>query len=420
MARVAFLTMDAIFVSWLGSNALAAASIVFPLLLLIQTASASGVGAGVAASIGRALGAGDPESAGRLAGTAVALALIASAATATTLLLFGPTLYRMMGATGSTRDLTVDYGAVVFGGIGFVWLMNILANISRGSGNMRVPAFSIVAGEMCHLLLSPTLILGWGGFPQLGIVGAAVGALSAYALGAVITACYLCSRRALVRIEVARIRIATAETRTILAIGAPAAASVLIFWATTVVITGLVGQLGSVAIAAYGVATRLETLQYPLIFAFGSSIVTTVATAIGAGDRIRAQLIARTGCGIAAVIAAPFSMIAIVGDSWMSLFTSDVTIRATGALYLACQAVVFPIFNAGLTAVWACYGANVARPALVVSLTRFTVAVGGGWMMLAFSGRALPLFLAVAAGGGVYGLGMLVILYHCLRRRAAE
>ena len=58
-ARITFLTADAIFVSWLGSDALAGVAVVFPLFLILQTATASGFGSGVSSAIGRALGAGD-------------------------------------------------------------------------------------------------------------------------------------------------------------------------------------------------------------------------------------------------------------------------------------------------------------------------------------------------------------------------
>ena len=43
-ARITFLTADAVFVSWLGSDALAGVAVVFPLFLILQTATASGVG----------------------------------------------------------------------------------------------------------------------------------------------------------------------------------------------------------------------------------------------------------------------------------------------------------------------------------------------------------------------------------------
>lgn len=97
-ARVAFLSADGIFVSWLGTPSLAAMSVVFPWLMVIQTFTASGFGAGVSASIGQSLGAGDVDRAHRLAGTAIVLTLVASAGTTVTTLMFGPRLYHAMGA----------------------------------------------------------------------------------------------------------------------------------------------------------------------------------------------------------------------------------------------------------------------------------------------------------------------------------
>src|SRR5262245_11875259 len=182
-ARITFLTADAIFVSWLGSDALAGVAVVFPLFLILQTATASGFGSGVSSAIGRALGAGDHERAASLAGVAVAIALIGGALTSTLMLLAGPTLYAAMGLTGLTFDMAALYGAMMFGGSVLVWLMNLLANVSRGAGNMMVPAFAIAIGEAFHLALSPALILGWGTFPALGIVGGELAAVEACGVG---------------------------------------------------------------------------------------------------------------------------------------------------------------------------------------------------------------------------------------------
>ena len=225
VARITFLTADALFVSWLGSDALAAVSVVFPLLMLLQTATAAGFGAGVSSSIGRALGAGDLPRARSLAGTSIALALVGWALIATPLLLGGPALYAAMGLKGAALDMAILYGALVFGGSIFVWLMNIMANVSRGAGTMVVPASAIMIGEAFHVALSPALIMGWGPFPTLGIAGAAIAVLSAYVVGTAVLAAYLCSRHALVRLEPALIRLKRAETNAILKVGAVAARS---------------------------------------------------------------------------------------------------------------------------------------------------------------------------------------------------
>jgi Na+-driven multidrug efflux pump len=60
---------------------------------------------------------------------------------------------------------------------------------------MMVPAFAIAIGEAFHLALSPVLILGWGPFSQHGIVGAALAALSAYAVGTLVMLIHLGSRQ---------------------------------------------------------------------------------------------------------------------------------------------------------------------------------------------------------------------------------
>src|SRR2546429_545171 len=57
-AQVAINVLEAYFVGWLGADALAGVSVTFPLLMLMQTMSAGGMGGGVASAVARALGAG--------------------------------------------------------------------------------------------------------------------------------------------------------------------------------------------------------------------------------------------------------------------------------------------------------------------------------------------------------------------------
>ena len=49
---------EAMYVGWLGAEALAGVALVFPLIMLMQTMSAGGMGGGVASAVARAVGAG--------------------------------------------------------------------------------------------------------------------------------------------------------------------------------------------------------------------------------------------------------------------------------------------------------------------------------------------------------------------------
>ena len=62
------------FVGWLGPDALAGVSLVFPLIMLMQTMSAGGMGGGVALAVARALGAGRRQDADALALHALVIA----------------------------------------------------------------------------------------------------------------------------------------------------------------------------------------------------------------------------------------------------------------------------------------------------------------------------------------------------------
>ena len=68
-------TLDAVFVGWLGSAALAGVSLVYPLVMLMQTMSAGGMGGGVSSAVARALGAGRRAEAQALAIHAIVIAL---------------------------------------------------------------------------------------------------------------------------------------------------------------------------------------------------------------------------------------------------------------------------------------------------------------------------------------------------------
>ena len=409
-ARITFLTADAIFVSWLGSDALAGVAVVFPLFLILQTATASGFGSGVSSAIGRALGAGDHGRAASLAGVAVAIAVIGGALTTALMLASGPTLYAAMGLTGRPIEMAVLYGGVMFGGSVLVWLMNLLANVSRGAGNMMVPAFAIAIGEAFHLALSPALILGWGPFPPLGIMGAALAALSAYAVGATVLVLHLVSRQALVRLRLRTIRFRRDEAVAILSVGALSAASATLFQITTFFVAGLLSALGSSAVAAYGAANRLEMLQYPITFAFGSAVITMVATAAGARDVDRVRRVAWTGAAVAAAIGLLFTAVALFGGRWMGLFTADPAIRDMGALYLLCQAAVFPFTGAGLACYFACLGIGFVSGPFILATVRLILIVGGCWLALSLTGNAMAAFAAIALGIAFFGASLLIMM----------
>src|SRR5262249_5394699 len=126
---------------------------------------------------------------------ALLIALLMAAVFTAGPLLAGPTLYRALGGSDGALAAALAYSNVVFVGALAVWLVNALASVLRGSGQMVIPAAIVVSGELLHLGLAPALIFGLGPFPQLGVSGAGLSLVASFILRAAALAFYVLTRQ---------------------------------------------------------------------------------------------------------------------------------------------------------------------------------------------------------------------------------
>jgi Na+-driven multidrug efflux pump len=173
------------FVSFLGTDAIAAITVVFPGLTFMQLVANGDIGGGLASAIACAMGAGRKDDADILTFCALVLSVVGGAVFTVAEFLWGSSLYRTLGAEGEVLRLALSYSAIVFGAAIVVWLVSLLAAALRGSGNVLAPAAVTVGSALIVIPLSPLLIFGWGPFPSLGITGAAVALVTYYVVAAV-------------------------------------------------------------------------------------------------------------------------------------------------------------------------------------------------------------------------------------------
>ena len=96
-----------------------------------------------------------------------------------------------MGGRGGSLDAAMAYSNVVFAGNIVLWLMNALASVIRGTGNMLFPSTVVCIGVVLLVPLSPLFIFGFGPFPAMGIAGGGVAVVATTALMAAILAWYI-------------------------------------------------------------------------------------------------------------------------------------------------------------------------------------------------------------------------------------
>jgi putative MATE family efflux protein len=401
--QAAVSVVDAYVVASLGAEALAGVTLVFPLVMLTGMMSAGGMGGGVSSAVARALGAGRRADADALVTHATALALAFAAVFTAGILGGGPALYGFLGGRGGTLDAALAYSNAYFLGVVSVWLANTLANVVRGTGHMALPAGLMVGGAALQIALSIGLVHGLGPLPRLGVAGAGWAAVIAFGAIAALLTAHLLSGRALVRLRPTRLQ--WRLFREILRVGLPGAATNLMANATVLLLTGLVGRFGTAALAGYGIGSRLEYLQIPLVFGMGTALVAMVGTNVGAGRRERAERIAWTGAAMAGAVTGAIGITAaLVPSAWSGLFTRDPAVAGVAAAYLRIVGPAYAFFGVGLALYFASQGAGRLRWPVVASVTRLLLATVGGWAALALAGGGLAtLFAAMALALVAYG-----------------
>jgi MATE family, multidrug efflux pump len=405
-AQAVVSTGEVYFIGWLGSEALAGVAMVYPLIMLMQTMSAGGMGGGVASAVARALGAGRRSDAQALVLHAVLIACVMGALFTVGALWSGPLLYRAMGGTGEALAAALVYSHIIFAGAISFWLLNTLASVVRGTGNMLLPAAVVIGGGALTLGLSPALIFGWGPLPPLGIAGAGVALLVYYTLGSIVLLVYLRSGRSLVRLTLSEIRWQRTLFWEILRVGLPGSLNTVFTNLNVVLLTSLVGPFGTFALAGYGIGARLEYLQIPLVFGFGSALVTMVGTNIGAGRQARAWRVAWVGAGLAAAVTGSIGLFgACFPHLWLGLFSTHPDVLAVGTAYLRIVGPTYGCFGLGLALYFASQGAGRLLWPLLASGMRLSIAAGGGWMAMRWYAGGIPtLFTAIAVALVVYAI----------------
>jgi putative MATE family efflux protein len=401
--QAASTVVDAYIVASLGAEAFAGVTLVFPLVMLTQMMSSGGMGGGVSSAVARALGAGRQRDADALVTHAAGLALAFAAVFTAGALAGGPALYHALGGRGATLEAALAYSNALFTGVAALWLANTLANVVRGTGNMALPAALVVAGVPLQLALAAGLVHGLGPLPQLGVAGAGWAAVIAFGAVTLALVAYLASGRALVRFRATRLQ--WRLFREILRVGLPGALTNVMANGTVLILTGLVGRFGTTALAGFGIGSRLEYLQIPLVFGMGTALVAMVGTNVGAGRRERAERIAWTGAAIAGAVTGSIGLAAaIVPAAWTRLFTADPAVAAVAATYLRIVGPTYAFFGVGLALYFASQGAGRLGWPVAAGVTRLVLAAAGGWAALTLPGGGLtPFFVAMALSLVVFG-----------------
>ncbi|WP_198969986.1 MATE family efflux transporter [Xylophilus sp. ASV27] len=281
----------------LGVRSMAAVAGFFPVLFFLISFSI-GLGAGASVLIGQAWGARDTARAKAVAGTTlgagIALGLFAA--------VFGGTLTRpLLVALGTPADILPEataYARIMLIAMPGLFVFLLATAMLRGVGDTVTPLLTLGISSGVGLLLTPALIRGWGGLPQLGVTSAAWATVLGFLLSTAWMAWRLRRRRSPLAPDAELLRHMRIDPRIlkqVLRIGIPTGVQMVTIALAEVALLWMVNGFGSEATAAYGAVNQVVAyVQFPAIsIAITASVLG--AQSIGAGRPERLGAITRTG-----------------------------------------------------------------------------------------------------------------------------
>lgn len=393
------------YIGRLGTEPLAAMALVFPMIMLTQMMSSGAMGGGVSSAVSRALGGGQAERARALAVHSVLIGLGVGLSFTAFFLILGPTIYRLLGGRGEALAQAIAYSNMVFCGAVSIWLVNTLASIVRGTGNMLVPSMTLFGVAAIQITVGGCLGLGLGPFPRLGMPGVAIGQISAFSVGALVLFWFLASGRGRVRLSPRGIALSRAMFLDILKVGALACLSPMQSVLTILVFTGFVAHFGTHALAGYGIGVRLEFLLIPIAVSIGMACVPMIGMAIGAGDIARARKVAWTSAAAAAVLLSALGfVVAMVPDGWAGLFSSDPAVLESARQYLRWAGPGFGFFGIATALYFASLGSGKVLGPVLSQGCRLLLVAGVGWWLTHAGAPLWSFFALTAAAMATHGL----------------
>jgi putative MATE family efflux protein len=331
--------VDTYFGGLISTQALASLSLSFPVFFII-IAMGTGFSSGTTALIANALGAGKGEEARVLAVQSISFGVLSSILLTALGLLISPFLFRILGATEEYLAMALSYMNTIFCGTSLFMLVYMFNAILNGKGETRPFRNFLIAAFLMNIVLDPWFIYGGLGVPAMGIVGVAAATVLIQLIGCVYLGRKVLRSGLIAMADFKHVIPRLGPFVQIAQQGLPASLNMMTVGIGIFVITYFVSHFGKEAVAAYGVAMRVE--QMVLVPTIGLNIATLTLVAQNNGAKLfhRVRETLRTALTYGGVLMAGGAVALLIGARvFIAFFSEDRSVLDIGATYLRIDAL---------------------------------------------------------------------------------
>ena len=326
-----FAVVDVYWVSALGASAVATVGLTESVLTLVY-AVAIGLSMGTTALVARRIGEKNRTAAADTAVQAIIVGFVAAIPFSIAGIFFARDILRLMGADAWSLEHGFGYTTVVLGSNFVVMLIFIINAIFRGAGDAAIAMRVLWIANAVNLVLDPCFIYGWGPFPQLGVMGAAVATSIGRGIGVCIQLWVLFHGAKHIQVLRSQVRLHAEVMGRLVRTSLGGIGQFIIATSSWVGLVRIVSLFGSDGVAGYTIAVRVITLTIMPAWGLSNAAATLVGQNLGAGKPDRAERsVWLTGFATMSFMAVVAVIYVLFNEAIIKIFTHDPAVVAAGS-----------------------------------------------------------------------------------------
>lgn len=303
-----------------------------------------------------------------------------------------------MQIPAEVRGDFLQYLNILFWGIPAVFLYNYFANLLRATGNAALPVVSIAVSAIANIFLDLIFVLKL----NMGVRGAAAATVIAQYLSGGILLAYYMIKCGHLHLSKEHMRWDAANVKQIFSLSFLTCIQQSVMNFGILLVQGIVNSFGSVIMAAFAAAVKIDTLAYAPVQDFGNAYSTYVAQNYGAGQQDRIRKGSRISVAMVIVFCILTSaLVCVFAENLMGLFlkADQTDIIAAGCNYLRIEGACYT----GIGLLFLLYGYFRAIKRPFISLVLTVVSLGtrvilAAWLSQIPSVGVNGIWLSIPAG----------------------
>ena len=355
---------------FLGAEALAAVGSAYTLMIFL-TSVIIGLCMGSGAVFSIAYGAGNQQELKKSIWVSFVFVGIVTIVMNATVFIWTRPILRLLQIPEEVYPLMYQYIRIIFSGILFVFLYNFFACLLRAVGNSVVPLWFLAMSSVLNIILDLWFVAGLG----KGVEGAAAATVIAQMAAGLGICVYTLWRVPVLRIEKQYMRMEKSVLNRVMQYSVFTCAQQSVMNFGILMIQGLVNSFGTVTMAAFAVAVKIDTLAYMPAQEFGNAFSLFVSQNFGARKYERI----RKASGMAVKVSVSFCLVIsvivwIFAAPLVEIFLTDPqpAIVSAGVNYLHIEGV----FYWGIGCLFLLYGLYRGMEKPVMSLVLTVISLG--------------------------------------------